>query len=351
MTEENVKTEDNLKAVCFFPADHWGCGFYRCMLPSIALCKQGIPAHIMTIDRIDVYNMASTLVVQRPADPSLLNLIEEANSNGIKTIVELDDNIWEVPEWNPSSPFWTSVRQTFFENTIKKCARAVTTTNTLATVLREFIDDVVVVPNAIYDNKYIDFPSHLKTTATITVGWIGSAFHSKDTEIFTSLIPIMLDKYPEIGFLMMGEGPPRELSGYSHRIMSLPFVEPIYYHQIINSFTIDIGLAPLLQCAFNRAKSPVKVIEYLYMKTFPICSDIDPYSDIQKENEDSCLLVPTSEVRSGTVDDWMDRIDFCVKNIEMIRKKAAKGREYILDKYNIESPKMVDIYRKAYFVD
>ena len=309
----------------------------------------GIPAHIMTIDRINLYSIADSLILQRPAESSMLNLVEEAKASGVKTIFEIDDNVWRVPSWNASYPFWTLIRQEYCDSVLRASDLVVTSTEYLADFLRQkTTNEVMVVPNAVFETDSLNLPISTNTDH-IVIGWIGSSFHSADTAIFNSLIPAILDKYPEVRFLMMGERPTRELSGYLHKIVTLPFVEPIYYHQILNSHTIDIGLAPLVDCEFNKSKSAIKMVEYLYTKTFPICSDIEPYSRMNVECNNEFDLIPTGTESPGTVDDWMDAIDYRIKNIVETREKALVGREFIMENYNIESDRMRTLYKKAYF--
>lgn len=343
--------EKPLKTVAFMAADKWGCGHYRMFLPSVALCREGIPAHLITTDRVHLYSMANTLVIQRPADPSMEAIVDEAKANGIKVVFELDDNIWEVPDWNQAYPFWSPHRVSITTRILEKCDRAVTTTDYLADIMRKYNNDVMVVPNCIFDHKYIDLPKQLRYKSDIIIAWIGSSFHKQDTRVFTSLIPKIFERYKEVGMLFMGESPPKELSPFFNRIVSLPFVEPIYYHQILSSFNMHIGLAPLVVCNFNRAKSPIKLLEYLYTNAFPLCSDIEPYAEIKNEIGDSCMLIPTNEKQAGTLDDWMDVIDYCVNNLATIMELTEKGKKYVLDKYNIESPRMIELYKEAYFAN
>jgi glycosyltransferase involved in cell wall biosynthesis len=305
----------------------------------------------MTTDRIHLYNIADTLVIQRPSDSSTEPIVKEAKERGVKIIYELDDNIWDIPKWNLAYPFWTPMRVEISTKVLKLCNRAVTTTEHLANIMRQFNDDVMVVPNAIFDYHYLDLPQGLKYNAEIMIAWVGSSFHKKDTKVFSDLIPKVLDKYKEVGFLFMGESPTRDLQPYAGRIVSLPFVEPIYYHQILNNFRTNIGLAPILDCEFNKSKSPIKLIEYLYKKTFPICSELEPYVKISKEKENLCMLIPTYPDRAGNIDDWMDAIDYCIKNLDTINSYAEEGREFVKENYNIESDKMVNLYKKAYFLE
>jgi len=343
--------EKKFKTIAFAAGDKYGCGYYRMFLPSVSLCRIGIPAHLMTMDRTHLYDMADTLVIQRPADPGLETLVDEAHSNGVKVVFELDDNLWSLPKWNQAYPFWTKHRLSVTERILAKCDGVTTTTEPLAEVLSQWNDNITIVPNAIFDHNYIEMPQKLEVNRGIIIGWIGSSFHMQDTKVFNDLIPLVLDKYQDIGFLTMGEPLPKSLGAYFNRVISLPFVEAIYYHTILSSFTMNIGLAPLVVNDFNRCKSPIKLIEYLYTNTFPICSDIEPYRSVKKEYNDSCMLIPTNEHQAGSVDDWMDAIDYYIKNIDKCTEQAQKGREFVLTNYNIETDKMRNLYKKAYFIE
>lgn len=352
---EQYKKEgsDKCFSISIIPGDRFGCGHYRCFNPAISLSRLGIPAHLLTFDRINMYEVSDVLIIQRPAEMNMELLVEEAHANGLKVIFELDDLLWDIPKWNQSYPFWTDMRLSITESIMKKCDQVVTSTPYLASKLSKFNPNVKVVPNAIFDHNFIDLPKQMQNEAKIIIGWVGSSFHLKDTEIFNLLIPKVLDKYKDIGFLMMGESPPKALAPYRNRIISLPFVEPIYYHTILSSFTMHLGLAPLVINEFNKCKSSIKAIEYLYTNTYPICSEIEPYIKLNEELDEECKfhLIPSREDQSGCVSDWLDAIDYCIENIDAVMEKAAKGKEWILGKYNIESEYMIDIYKDAYFIN
>jgi glycosyltransferase involved in cell wall biosynthesis len=343
--------KSKIKSVVFMPADHHGCGYYRTFLPAVSLCRLGIPANILSQDRVHLYSLANTLVIQRPTDPGIESLIDEAHGHGMKVVFELDDNLWDIPKWNQAYPFWTHMRLETTKKLLSKCDLATTTTPYLANKLKQWNDNVLVVPNAIFNHNYVEMPKQIKYDTEIVIGWVGSSFHHKDTAIFKTLIPTILETYSNVGFLMMGESPPKELAGYSNRIITLPFVEAIYYHTVLTSFQMNIGLAPLVINEFNKSKSPIKLIEYLYTNTFPICSEIEPYMSIKNENPDSCMLIPTNEDTAGTVDDWMNAIDYCVKNKEIIRQRAEQGKQFVLENYNIETDKMRKLYKQGYYLE
>jgi hypothetical protein len=52
---------------------------------------------------------------------------------------------------------------------------------------------------------------------------------------------------------------------------------PNFVKWFLRQGPFDIGLAPLVNSEFNRAKSDIKVLDYLCMGVLPIVSDIEPY--------------------------------------------------------------------------
>lgn len=345
-----MKKDGSLNTVCFIPSDKQGCGYYRAVLPSIGLCRQGYPAHVLNRDRLHLYSTATSLVLQGQGEPYTLDFIKEAKEGGVKVIFDLDDNPFHIPTYNLSYAYWTDARQDTVKRILEAADMVTTTTEYLAQYFKEYNDNVRVVPNTVLDDTSSDMSSMIEFDSDIIIGWIGASFHQKDLKIFSELIPTIMQKYKNVKFLTMGEPPPKEMNVFGDRIIKLPFVDPIIYHKILSSFSIQIGLAPLVLNPFNRSKSAVKVLEYLYMGAIPICSDIEPYHEFCKDNEFG-LIVPSSEEDSGTLDDWMDRIDYCVNNMDKAEEMVDKGREYMMNKYNVESKYMLSLYKEIYDLD
>jgi glycosyltransferase involved in cell wall biosynthesis len=303
--------------------------------------------------------MATTVVFQRLGDMKAIEVIEELKGRGVKTVFEVDDNMWELPPHNPAKPYWTLPRIKAHEECVKACDRVTTTTRFLADYISKYNSNVVIVPNIVSDDlSDQDFNEANKIFAprkehAIVVGWIGSSFHEKDISFFEELVPRLLKEDKRLYFLMMGQHLRGSLSSVSDRVIYLSWVEAISYHRFLLQVPLDIGLAPLVLDTFNRSKSPIKAVEYLYMSAYPICSAIDPYIDLNNMLPDNAKmeLVNTNEDFPGSVDDWFEVTMNAVEKIEEIREKARAGRKYVRENLSTGSPGILDIYKSAYYVN
>jgi hypothetical protein len=59
---------------------------------------------------------------------------------------------------------------------------------------------------------------------------------------------------------------------------------PRFVEWFMQQGPFDIGLAPLENSEFNKAKSDIKVLDYLYQGTLPVVSDIEPYRNPEIDN-------------------------------------------------------------------
>src|SRR5205807_5787075 len=68
---------------------------------------------------------------------------------------------------------------------------------------------------------------------------------------------------------------------------------PAFIHWLQSLPPYDIGLAPLVDNEFNRAKSMIKYLDYAALGLAVVCSDIAPYREIVRHEENG-LLVSTA---------------------------------------------------------
>src|SRR5262249_49077985 len=66
---------------------------------------------------------------------------------------------------------------------------------------------------------------------------------------------------------------------------------PAFIHWLQSLPPYDIGLAPLVDNEFNRAKSPIKYLDYAALGMAVVCSDLEPYREIVCHEENG-LVVP-----------------------------------------------------------
>lgn len=258
-------------------ADSGGCGFYRMRAPAEELRLLGVDVEVA--DGIDadalqypdgmyvvneVQTDADLIVVQRPLNNSLFAVIEQAQKQGIATVVELDDDFSTVHRHNIAHDSITGDKATGNEWVEKAAAIAdhvsVSTPQLLkyarhgrASILRNF------VPESVFDIK-----PQGEITAWPRIGWSGSVqTHPTDLqETKRAVAEVVKTKGLMVNVVGDGEGVARNLGLDSSTPLNASGWVPVdEYYQAVANF-IDIGIVPLEISPFNQAKSALKGLEF-----------------------------------------------------------------------------------------
>jgi glycosyltransferase involved in cell wall biosynthesis len=154
------------------------------------------------------------------------------------------------------------------------------------------------------------------------IGWVGSTSHrSNDLEELRGVF-VRSDRLHHSGHI---DGAPlfwERVDGVPNRVSLSPMNPPHEYMR--KSFCFDIGLAPLSDIDFNKAKSWIKMIEYAAAGVPAVCSPSPEYVRLYEEYGIGRI--------AHSKDEWRSHIDELqntrVRNIEA---KANRDRVRALD--------------------
>ena len=76
------------------------------------------------------------------------------------------------------------------------------TTPKLAEAYKPYNDNVVVLPNCIDLDLWK--PMDLKPSDEIRLFWAGGSSHYEDWMMMTEVLPVIMDKYPQVKLVFMG---------------------------------------------------------------------------------------------------------------------------------------------------
>lgn len=96
---------------------------------------------------------------------------------------------------------------------------------------------------------------------------------------------------------------------------------------------IDIGLAPLVNCQFNLAKSHLKVLEGMAANTAMIASNVGPYARLWRRHPGSFDLVGKADHCQRT---WDDAILSLIEDPDRLREQKIRGRQLAISNYSLE---------------
>lgn len=252
-----------------------GCTYYRCYLPMHASGMQaamGKPAWISQYGfGVQEGNGKATfgyniIVLKQLMDRWLPHQIEVAQSLGQRIIVDIDDFYHDLHPANSAyektDPEKNKVRnRAIFEQIIRMADTVTVSTPTLLEFYREWNPNIHMVRNAVYPAQ---FNRRKVSRETPVIGWVGAlGYRSGDIETLKDWLPDFL-KDNDLTFLHAGHVP--SMGSFADmadidpkRITTLPMQPMNRYHLL---FKMDIGLVPLNDIPFNRAKSFIKGLEY-----------------------------------------------------------------------------------------
>ena len=282
------------------------CAWYRLAIPLHAASLAGCEVRLRQAS-VSASDLAwcDVFVVQRGWHPNMLRAVTDARILGKRVVYDLDDDLWTVGPRNSSAAFWKAHREDA-ERVIGACHAVTVTGPALASTLSRHHDHVSIVPNALPP----DFTRTSRPHDGLVIGWAGSSSHAEDLEMVAESVA---------GFL--GPDVRLETAGgcavtHEHAV-SLKAVPIERYHELLSRF--DIGLAPLCDSRFNRAKSDLKLIEYSAVGVPWIASPVGPYKPHKGCGAGLLASTPT---------EWKRHLAFLMEHPEARRQMGERGFEW-----------------------
>ncbi len=263
-----------------------GSGQYRIVTPFSALSHAGIAQceyyhfgdnQTRAILLSEFARMAPDVVVFHAAvnDVQLEQIQQlERHLPDIFRIYTIDDLLTNVPE---KSPVHREVKRCFADirsrlrQALSACHRLIVSTQPLAELCQDMIDDIRVIPNRLKKEAWCHLTSKRNQSEKPRVGWAGAQQHQGDLEV---IIDVVKETADEIDWIFMGMCPD-ELRPYIKEYHD--FVAFEQYPEKLASLNLDLAIAPLEPHPFNEAKSNLRLLEYGILGWPVICSDIYPY--------------------------------------------------------------------------
>jgi glycosyltransferase involved in cell wall biosynthesis len=267
--------------VWVYPADASGCGSYRCLFPAAALAAEGHPVEVvMPGVNEGIQCLVQTLpsgrqvvkevtapacdvvVLQRPLDDVMVQLVPELQARDIAVVVEVDDDFDQV---HPANTSWRPVQPRHSpwsnrEHLHRACALADLVTVTTPSLAARYGGHgrVRIIPNYV-PRWYLGLER--EPHDGVVCGWAGSIeTHPTDLEVVGHGLGRAVAQ-AGARFRVIGPGEEvRQRLGLWSAPETSGFV-PIDRYPV-ELAGLDVGLAPLALIPFNEAKSSLKPLEY-----------------------------------------------------------------------------------------
>src|SRR4030042_3595638 len=251
---------------------HGACSYYR----SLGVFQKIKDLQIDSTGEFDWYNIndVDCIFFERPITENHLLSIKYAKDYGVKVWVDYDDNLLEIPTWNPMFSFLTNK---ITQETIIKCLSLsdVVTVPTVALKeqLQKYNKNIEIIPNAFNDHNF-DFKYNPSKNQKIL--WRGRITHRKDILYYQKMLvdAAAANKNWEWNFIG------KDIWYITEPIANKkehPELNIIPYFSRIKSINPAIYIVPLYPCAFNEAKSNCGFLEATYAGACTIAPKIEEW--------------------------------------------------------------------------
>jgi glycosyltransferase involved in cell wall biosynthesis len=306
------------------PVQPDGCGYYRFWQPWAQLARAS--GHLAVIpppgqheylpddDQAAEFDLVAQ---QRPAGRAGVLLWRRWKAlGGPKLVYETDDDLLHAdPSGLPQ--LLDADRLATIRECLAMADLVTTSTEPLAEALREHNGNVAVVPNHIHEGVLkMERPRRER----VTLNWAGGLTHLQDLELVRDPLREVLDQ-TGAGMHFLGW----DFSPVLRRACRFtPWQDDVWdYYKAIDG---DVGVIPLADTAFNRARTPIKALEYAALGIPVVASDIEPYRGFVVDGVTGYL--------ARTEADWQARLTDLIHDeaarVEMGAKAKDVAREWTI---------------------
>ena len=272
--------------VVVLPADETGCGMYRLVWPA-HLLKQARPdwqvevyrpgdlmvgkhpdGSLAAVQGIDLDGI-DLMVMQRVGSRTYLELLRAVQKRGTAVVLDADDALWAIHRDNTAHKVWNHPRSGVSWRTMDQAAKeADLVTVTTDALARRYgaHGRVEVIPNRV-PASVVGAPSIKVEDAPVTFGWSGFVgTHPADLHVMGDAPQRLLLEHPEVHARIIGdargiqEAWDLDLDAVGDRVSATGAVKFENYPVALT--LLDVGVVPLEDSVFNRAKSALKAAEY-----------------------------------------------------------------------------------------
>ena len=299
----------------------------RLQLPAIELSKHDYSIKLVSLEefrqqenyqrlnRVMEDNYACVLV-SRPSSSKLMHFLKERNE---RVIVDMDDDFHSIPVHHPGYRS-VGMGNPKFIGEIEECISVadglIVTTEALKERWAPHQSNIRIIPNGW--SKANPYWGMTSPRDTFNVGWGGTITHRIDFELIRKPLISLTREYPKICIVVAGDHKIyQQFNNVSEKNkLFLPMVQYKDYPLTIGYF--DVMLAPVVDDAFNRAKSDIKLVDACASRIPFVASNVGEYA---KWKEGGVCV--------STEDTWYTTLESLYKHPVFYNHLQVSGWQYV----------------------
>ena len=323
--------------VKWFLSDLNACGHVRGEVPARELNgRTGVRVDCKTVAMGSDLPGTDVMVFQRSTKRGMLDFMRTAQRWGVACVYDLDDDLFQVPACIPDARkyFETPEAQEALRGFLREADLVTVSTRELG--LR--LGAVSERPRMVVENA-LDFEAWESAGARrmaedrsgrCVVGWMASRSHQQDAGLVMPALEAVLATRPWVSVNFMGWIGPGEVPAgwkrFGERVLFSPWVPIEDLPERMAGW--DVGLAPLEDTSFNRAKSAVKALQYWALGIPVVASWVTPYVGVVDQG--------TGWVPENVHEEWVTALMEATERDGMKRRaRGMAGRARGLERWDV----------------
>ncbi len=264
---------------------------------------------------------ADVVVIQRDLFPFGPPILEQMLfKRNPRLVYDTDDATYLRPAFTPNTPFQRLRRFDKVAEVLRHARWVSVATEPIAQWARTYNRNVSVVPMAVDLGAYDAVRQAPRQSGAVTLGWAGTAGGLRYLE---SLAPVLGE------VTQAAHARVRLVSGgyQQARLDGVAFsAEP--WSGIAQLGAFDIGLVPLNDSPFERAKFPFKLLQYMALGIPVVAARVGIVPSVVEHGRNGLL--------ASTAEEWREGLCQLIGDADLRRRLGDAGRQTVQDRYTIE---------------
>ena len=249
---------------------------------------------------------ADLLLIQRnmlPKPEIAYELVKYSKRNGKRIVYEIDDDLFQLSKTRRGEGIYPKSSLEAMEVMAVEAHKVIVSSMQLKEKIDKVNRNVICIPNTLDENIWLEKNEKffikpeisIKAKDQFRILYMGTRTHAKDLLIVQEAYKLIKKEYGNkvtlqiIGGVPVGEKIFGEVININD---SSPMTDN--YLGFVKSFRLKnnwhLGLIPLVKSPFNRMKSYIKFLDYSALGIPSICTDIEPYREVVRTNENAILV-------------------------------------------------------------
>lgn len=276
------------------------------------------------------YDIVISKHIDSPASAKAVQIA--CQKNNIPLVYDMDDDMFSIRKDNPAHAAYGEgeMKRVYLATNLSFADAFFVSTDPLKESYGKFFKEmfdldipIYVLPN-MNDAELFDLPSKTNDKG-VTIGYHGSISHDDDLKMVLPVIDKLMTKHKNLTMELVGTVRRESIQSLFEGIENKDRFEvfagtPAFdkFPEKLMGMKWDIGIAPLVDDAFNRGKSHIKYMEYSMKKIPTVASDVYPYT----HNATEAFLC-------ADLDDWEHTLDMLIKSPEKRPQHGSKAYDSV----------------------